>query len=84
MRIFWHQGGLHLEPESEQERDALVILVANAKFGKSPGTVIPSGSSELGGDQFLDAITGNHKAGPRSLPSKANNQQHVVTIDKLG
>jgi hypothetical protein len=29
MRIFWHQGGLHIEPESDLERNALVALTAN-------------------------------------------------------
>ena len=82
MRVFWQQGGLHLEPESEQERKALATLVDNAKFGKPPGTVIPSGSSELGGDRFFDAVVGGHQAGPRSLPSKSDYKQHVVSIDK--
>ena len=83
MRVFWHQGGLHIEPESDQERKALVMLVDNAKFGKPPGITVPGGSSELGSDQLFEAVIGDHQAGPRSLPGQRNNKQLVVSINKL-
>ncbi len=83
MRVFWHQGGLHIEPESDQERKALVTLVDNAKFGKPPGTSIPGGVSELGSDQLFEAVVGDHQARPRSLSSNPKHKQFIVPINKL-
>lgn len=83
MRIFWHQGGLHIEPEGDQERVALATLVDNVSFGMPQGTIIPSGASELGGDQLFEAVAGNHEAGPRSFASKGHHKQHVISINKL-
>ena len=64
MRIFWHQGGLHIEPEGDRERAALVEIVENVKFGKAPEMQqrIPGGCSELGGEEFFEAVVGNHEA----------------------
>ncbi len=36
MRVFWWQGGLHAEPESEEEREKLYDLVDNLKWGPRP------------------------------------------------
>ena len=36
MRIFWHEGGLHIQPESEREGRLLVELVSHLKFEKPP------------------------------------------------
>jgi hypothetical protein len=82
MLVFWHQGGLHIEPEGEQERRALVALVENAKFGKQAGTPIPGGSSESGGDELFDAVVGDHQFGPRSLSGKPNHNEPVVIVEK--
>jgi hypothetical protein len=38
MKIFWWQLGLHLEPETKQEHDALCLLLDNAKFTSIAGT----------------------------------------------
>jgi hypothetical protein len=32
MRIFWWQEGLHFEPESKEERQALALLLDGLKF----------------------------------------------------
>jgi hypothetical protein len=83
MLVFWHQGGLHIEPEGEQERRALVALVDNAKFGKPSGTLIPSGSSESGCDELLKALVGDHQAGPRRLSGKPEDNQPVLSVNKV-
>jgi hypothetical protein len=83
MLVFWHQGGLRIEPEGEQEKRALVALVENAKFGKPAGTLIPSGSSESGSDELSDTVVGNHQLGPRSLSVKPKHHQPVISIDKI-
>lgn len=82
MLVFWHQGVLQIEPESEIERRALVALVENAKFGRPQGTLVPAGSSELGSDELFKALVGDHQARPRSFASKAEHHQPVVRIDK--
>lgn len=56
MLIFWHQGGLHLEPEGEQERKALAILVENVKFAK-PKRPVAGSSSADGADKLLKTLT---------------------------
>lgn len=32
MKVFWWQAGLHLEPETNEEREALVSLVNSVKM----------------------------------------------------
>ena len=32
MKVFWYQAGLHFEPETAQERTALVLLVDNIRL----------------------------------------------------
>jgi hypothetical protein len=54
MLIFWHQGGLHIEPEGEQERKALVTLVENLKFAKPKRPLM--GSSVDGADKLLKTL----------------------------
>lgn len=32
MKVYWWQGGLHLEPESQEEREALHLLTSRLNF----------------------------------------------------
>lgn len=32
MRVFWWQGGLHLEPETEVEAEAMLFLLNSVKY----------------------------------------------------
>ena len=32
MKMFWWQGGLHIEPETKEERVALALLLDSAKI----------------------------------------------------
>jgi hypothetical protein len=67
MLIFWHQGGLHIEPEGEFERKALIALVENAKFGK-PKKPVASTPSETGADKMLKTLGDR-----QTVPSEPSN-----------
>jgi hypothetical protein len=56
MRIFWLNGGLHLEPESDVESEALLLLTGNLKIGKPPELSGPrfSGSFDPGEDDLRE------------------------------
>ena len=32
MKIFWWQGGVHIDPENQEEREALIVLLDNLKI----------------------------------------------------
>lgn len=36
MRIFWLNGGLHIEPENEVETEAMLVLAADLKYERPP------------------------------------------------
>lgn len=72
MRIFWYQGGLHLQPESIEECQALDLLSKNVKFERPPEMLCstPSGESEAGESgcqKILDFVSGRKQIGPRRL-----------------
>lgn len=57
MKIFWWQGGLHLQPENRTEIDVLMVLWG-AKKESSVGssTKPPDTSSSIVGEQSLNNI----------------------------
>jgi hypothetical protein len=83
MRIFWHQGGLHIEPEGESERNLLVEIVQNLKVGKPPEMQrrIPSGCSASGSEDLFKALVANHEASPSSLPTQSHDEKQVVGVN---
>lgn len=85
MRVFWHEGGLHVHPESEHEGRMLVEFVDHLKFEKPPEmhNCIPGGETTSGSEGLFDALVGSHQSVPSSLPGKADDKKHVVCIDKL-
>ena len=36
MRVFWLDGGLHVEPESDVEAEAMLVLLAGLKYEPPP------------------------------------------------
>lgn len=82
MRVFWSNGGLHLEPEGDQERVALLALAGNITVGVPSETVIPGGTCELGSEDFYERLIGNHESGPSGLPGKPSDKKHVVSIQR--
>jgi hypothetical protein len=80
MKVFWHQGGLHIEPESDRERSALVTLTENMKLYEPPRTIqrANSGSGQLGSD--LLEVLGCHDVGVRPIPGDLNDKNPVVGV----
>lgn len=84
MRIFWHQGGLHVHPESKREGQLLAELFDDLKFGKPPELERATSSGcTSGGQELLDALVGNHQILPSSDILQPHNKQTVVSINKL-
>ena len=46
MRVFWWQGGLHAEPETDEERSALMTLWDGIKKGKPAEMEAPGFTGE--------------------------------------
>jgi hypothetical protein len=75
MLIFWHQGGLHIEPEGEFERKALVALVENAKFGKPKKPVVTTpteAGAGAGADKMLKTLGERQTGSPGSSGSSSS------------
>jgi hypothetical protein len=36
MRVFWLNGGLHVEPENEVETEAMLVLLGDLKYERPP------------------------------------------------
>lgn len=84
MRIFWHEGGLHVHPESEHEGRMLVELVERLKFEKPPEmqSCIPGGETSSSSEGLFGSLAVNHELRPSSLPSERDHEQHVISIRK--
>lgn len=83
MRVFWHEGGLHIHPESEHEGRMLVDIVDGLKFEKPPEMQVSnSGGNTSSCQELTDCLIGNHEVVPPRLTAQAKNQQSVVRIDK--
>lgn len=50
MKVFWWQGGLHAEPESPVETEALLVLMENLRYERPPENDDPrtAGTNVLG------------------------------------
>jgi hypothetical protein len=52
MKAFWSQGGLHIEPETKEERNALLVLwnlrkiEARAEMPEPPAVTLPRALKE--------------------------------------
>jgi hypothetical protein len=68
MKIFWWQAGLHVEPESQEERAALMAIWSGVKktslhemFGTNG-----QGSTSILVEQIKDSLIANHQMSPSS------------------
>lgn len=84
MRIFWHDGGLQILPESAREAHLLVELVDQLKFGKPPEMreSIPGGETTSSSEGLFSSLSCNHELGPSSLSCESHDKKHVVSIRK--
>ena len=84
MRVFWHQGGLHVHPESKREGQLLVELFDHLKVGKPPELSGATNSGHTsGGQDLLDCLVGNHEILPSGEVLEPHNKQTVISINKL-
>jgi hypothetical protein len=85
MRIFWHEGGLHIHPESEHEGRMLVDIVDRLKFEKPPEMQVTNASgSSSSCHELASSLIGSHEVIPPRFSREANNKQPVIRIDKRG
>lgn len=54
MHVFWHNGGVSIRPDNEQEHNALVLLFENAKAGWPTNLSAASCSREPHESSHLD------------------------------
>ena len=82
MRVFWYNGALMIEPESEREGKLLTELAGNVKFGRPSGMQnrIPLGEASSG-EELLNSLASDHKAVPSSTRNR-DHKKHIVAIDK--
>jgi hypothetical protein len=84
MRVFWHQGGLHVHPESKREGQLLAELFDHLKIGKPPELEGATSSGHTsGGQDLLDCIVGDYQIPPSGVVLESNHKQTVIPIHKL-
>ena len=80
MYAFWLNGGLHLEPETQQERDGLAVLYNCLKRELPPELrpEVSTGPGSSGGSGVKEAIDDSHcvsqEIGPRTTLGDLGNQ----------
>lgn len=84
MRIFWHNGGVHVMPENDEESKLLCKLTENLKMEKPPEMqyCIPSGDTPSG-DGLFELVVGNEQTSPSGLSGKTNHKKQVICINEL-
>jgi hypothetical protein len=67
MKIFWYQGGLHIQPEGEQEAATLMQITKCLRLEIPPEmqSCIPGGEGNLGSQQVFEMLVRGQQAGPR-------------------
>jgi hypothetical protein len=83
MRVFWHEGGLHIHPESEHEGRMLVDIVDRVKFEKPPEMQVSNlGGSSLSGQDLASSLMGNREIVPISLTTQTHDKKPVIRINE--
>jgi hypothetical protein len=59
MKIFWWQAGLHFEPETKAETDALMVLWEAKKTLAHISDASRASTSGIVREELLDSIAGN-------------------------
>ena len=84
MRVFWHQGGLHIHPESKREGQLLGELLNDLKVGRPPELDGPTTSGDTSsGQDLFDGIVRDHQVPPSSVVLNRDHKQTVIPIHKL-
>ena len=84
MRVFWYNGGLHIEPESKSETDLLSRVVKSLRFEEPPESSTGAGGPVvLGGQNMLELLVGNKQSVECGLRRDQHiNKQTVIPINK--
>jgi len=83
MRVYWYQGGLHIEPESKSETDLLSRLVKCLKFEPEKHSYSGTGETDDLAIEFgLQGGISAENLTPRSLPSEGGNKHTVICINE--
>jgi hypothetical protein len=84
MRAFWHNGGLHILPESKADSELLCSFSDAIGVGKSLGmrNCIPKGDCQSG-DGLFELLVGNKQACPSGNSGKLDHEKQVICINKL-
>ena len=81
MKVFWWQGGVHVEAEDHGEITLLVDLLDALGFKVPPGTPsVPSGHSDSGSDGLFEAAIGGQQVRPCGLSGQPSDKQAVIGI----
>lgn len=84
MRVFWHQGGLHIQPEGKRESHLLGELLKGLKVERPPEIDGPTCTGQTsGGQDLLDCLVVDHQVLPSGVVLQSDNKQTVVPINKL-
>jgi hypothetical protein len=82
VRIFWWQGGIHIEPEGQRECEALAVLMENARFEKPDApTMSASGTTAEGSGSELFELLAGHDIHKRPVTEQLRNKQSVVPVN---
>ena len=80
MHVFWHNDGVSLRPDTQQEHEALVLLWQNCRLGW-PATLTPGLNSEA---LHLGVTDEKFSSAPDHSLGQLGDQQAVVLVDLRG
>lgn len=84
MRVFWYNGGLHIEPESKSETDLLSRVVKSLRFEEPPKLGANSdGLPVLSGQDALELLIGNQQPTKSGVQRQQIHKQSVIPIRKV-
>ena len=63
MRVFWYQGGLHIEPESAVETEAMLVLLDGLRYERPPENDDPRTADPLRRSDDLGEVQGDLNVG---------------------
>ncbi len=83
MRVYWHQGGLRIDPENQSETALLEKMVSCLKFEQPPESAyqIPAGSCSSS-DVGLEILIAGNQRSPSRFTREPCHEQTIIPINK--